>query len=305
MYPCVDTELDQLLALLPPQLLQNTHLSDAAPTFKLRDIVLDLGKPPYAYFGAERVFLVDDPSILVSREEIEKVVSLIGREKFGTNNRAGIDGCLHRISAMLNKRSEIYGLTLRVGRSVTGNADMILDLLKTSRCVLILGVPGTGKTTIVREIARMLADTLNVCVVDTSNEICGDGDVPHHCLGLARRMMVPNIETQNRVMVECLQNHTPDVILIDEVGRTSEVEAAKTVKQRGVRLVASAHGDLTCLVRNSQLNGLVGGVETVTLGDSLALKTNGGSKLQTQRKGSAIFDAVVELQKGDWTSGGL
>lgn len=174
----------------------------------------------------------------------------------------------------------------------------ILDLVLGSAGLnlLVLGVPGTGKTTIVREVARILAEQLNVCVVDTSNEICGDGDVPHPSAGLARRMMVECINKQSQVMIECVQNHTPDVILIDEIGRKTEVEAASTVKQRGVRLVASAHGDLTGLVKNGQLNGLVGGVEVVTLGDAAA-KDNFGSKLKAQRQRLPVFDAVIELQK--------
>lgn len=300
----VDTDLNQLLRLLPMRFRQNGKLGDSAPTFKLRDIVLDFGRRPSAFFGSERIFLSDDATMLVTYEDLKQMVEGLGESKFGPDNRAGINGCLHRISAMRNKQRHVIGLTLRVGRSVTGNADMIMDLvgsLTDLRCVLILGVPGTGKTTIVREIARLLANRYNVCVVDTSNEICGDGDAPHPCVGLARRMMVPKIEEQGSVMVECLQNHTPDVILVDEIGRRPEVDAARTVKQRGVRLVASAHGDLTGLVKNHVLNGLVGGVESITLGDEAA-KRNHGSKLQATRQGLPVFDAVVELQKDDLNS---
>jgi len=178
------------------------------------------------------------------------------------------------------------------------NLDMgILNDNDIGNNILILGVPGTGKTTIIREMARKISETLNVCVVDTSNEICGDGDVPHASVGFSRRMMVPGIEAQGRVMIECLQNHTPDVIILDEIGRRAEVEAARTVCQRGVRIIASAHGDLEGLVRNKQLNGLVGGVETVTLGDEAARRQNTG-KLVAQRGGKPIFDVIIELYKG-------
>ena len=298
----VDTETDQLFALLPPQVEQKLS---GLPLFCLRDIIFDLGQPARASFMQSGGNLIqnlsDELGGNVRQSDLESILERL-KGKFGPDNRAGLDGCLHRISAMRNLQDQIYGLTFRVGRSIRGNAEMMRDLLLGSDgpSILVMGVPGTGKTTIIREACRMISTSnFNVCVVDTSNEICGDGDVPHPSVGLARRMMVPSLAVQGKVMVECLQNHTPDVIVIDEIGRSQEVEAARTVKQRGVRLLASAHGDLRTLVKNVQIRGLVGGVETVTLGDEAAKKMNHSSKLCAQRAGEPCFDVVIELMRGE------
>jgi stage III sporulation protein SpoIIIAA len=216
---------------------------------------------------------------------------------------------LHRISAIRNRADAIIGLTMRVGRHVNGNASMIADLLfHDDASILFLGEPGAGKTTVVREVTRLLAERSNVLIVDTSNEIAGDGDVPHPCVGHARRMQVRSLEEQGDVMIEGVQNHTPEVMVIDEIGRPSEVEAARTVKQRGVRIIASAHGDLRKLLKNKQLRGLIGGVELVTLGDAQAKEEArkrgshpGASidKIKAQRAGPPVFDIIVELRRGE------
>jgi stage III sporulation protein SpoIIIAA len=266
---------------------------------------LDKGRRPQAWCDGNRIFLGTEDR-LVSCEDLDAIISRVGG--FGKDNRAGLEAQLHRISAIRNRAQSIIGLTMRVGRHVSGNAHMISDLLfQDGVSILFLGEPGSGKTTIVREATRMLAQTRNVLIVDTSNEIAGDGDVPHPCVGLARRMQVQSLDAQGDVMIEGVQNHTPEVMVIDEIGRTSEVEAARTCKQRGVRIIASAHGDLRKLIKNKQLRGLVGGIETVTLGDVQAkeeAKKRGLhpsaslDKLKTQRAGTPIFDVIVELHRG-------
>jgi len=299
-------DIDLLLALLPDAFLSKLQ-SDSEHLWQVRDIVLDLGQRPYMYTTKGRVFLCDDESCCVSKEVLAPILSKLDG-KFGTDNRAGFDRQLHRISALRNTQGEIYGLTMRVGRHIKGNADIIDDILFGSKLsVLILGRPGCGKTTIIREIARKLsesAQTPNVLIVDTSNEIAGDGNVVHPSVGMARRMMVPDVNQQQKIMIECLQNHTPDIIIIDEIGRPQEVQAAKTVKERDVRLFASAHGDFQSLVRNPQLNGLVGGILSVTLGDVEARASNHGRKTKVERAGKPIFDIVIELEPGrfnTWT----
>ena len=222
--------------------------ASAIPIETVSDIVIDVGRAPHCWAGGARHFLSDEPVRVGTTDDVEFVRGQVGG--FGSDNRAGIDGQLHRVSALLNRDGRTAGLTMRLGRAVRGNADMIADLLLgTGKSVLLLGEPGSGKTTIVREAARLLAEHRNVLVVDTSNEIAGDGMVPHECIGLARRMMVASLDAQAAVMVECVQNHTPHVMVIDEIGRPREVNAARTCKQRGVRLIASAHGDLRKLVR--------------------------------------------------------
>eukprot|EP00980_Cylindrotheca_fusiformis_P001312 scaffold333_cov133-Cylindrotheca_fusiformis.AAC.38 len=294
----VSDESETLLGLLPKDIA--VELRDH--THGLRDIVLDKGRRPHCWIGEERLLLGDEDR-LVNDTDVDIVVDAVGG--FGSDNRAGLERQLHRISAMRNRDVAINGLTLRVGRNVKGNSDMIVDILHNnpSASILFLGEPGSGKTTIVREVTRVLAERLNVVIVDTSNEIAGDGDVPHPCVGYARRMMVPSLDKQSAVMIECVQNHTPGVMVIDEIGRPTEVEAARTCKNRGVRLIASAHGDLRKLVQNPKLRGLVGGLEQVTLGDAQAKeegkKSGGMKKLKSQRAGPPTFEIIVELRRGE------
>ena len=312
----VSDDSEVLLSLLPDAMAEGLRELPGG-SHSLSDICLDKGRRPYAWVDGRRVFLLDDddnddpegPDItssttrrVVEPRDIEAVVEKLGG--FGSDDRAGLEQQLHRVSGMRNRDGNVIGLTMRVGRHVGGNADMIVDLLLSGEgsqgggSILILGQPGCGKTTIVRSIASMMSELFNVCIIDTSNEIAGDGDVPHPCVGLSRRMMVPTLNQQSAVMIQCVQNHTPDVMVIDEIGRPSEVEAARTCKQRGVRMVASAHGDLRKLIKNRQLRGLVGGVETVTLGDKMAKEEGAGSKLKAVRGGEPTFDAIVELERG-------
>ena len=303
----VSNEIDTLLSLLPADIASSLHGHEE----QLSDIQLDKGRRPVAWSAGRRVFLAAEQR-LVSAVELEAIVSSLGG--FGSDNRAGLEAQLHRISAIRNRADTITGLTMRVGRHVGGNATMIADILfRDDSSILFLGEPGSGKTTIVREATRLLAEMRNVLIVDTSNEIAGDGDVPHPCVGLARRLQVRNLADQCSVMIEGVQNHTPEVMVIDEIGRPEEVEAARTCKMRGVRMIASAHGDLRKLIKNKQLKGLVGGIESVTLGDEAAkveAQRHGApagamSKVKSQRAGQPIFDIIVELQRGalhEWGS---
>lgn len=282
---------------------------------KLSDIVVDIGRRPQCWVQDKRVFLCDDEFRVVQKKEIQEISDSLGT--FGSDNRAGLNGKLHRFAAIRDRDMQITGITIRIGRHVRGNAAMLMDVLMGSseQSILILGEPGSGKTTIVREATRMLAESRNVIVVDTSNEIAGDGALPHSCIGLARRMMVPSLDQQCGVMVECVQNHTPHVMVIDEIGRPKEVQAARTVKQRGVRMIASAHGDLRRLIKNKELCGLVGGIEHVTMGDDMAKqearrkqerasKQDGEnrsfsvSKTKVQRGGEPTFEVIVEVRRG-------
>ncbi|MGI8423760.1 MAG: R3H domain-containing nucleic acid-binding protein [Chloroflexota bacterium] len=259
----------------------------------LLEIVLDLGRRPEARFQGRETFLSDEE---VSPEDLEYVVSRIGQ--FGDDNRAGIPRTLHRISAIRNRRGAIVGLTCRVGRSVLGTVDIIRDLVEGGRSVLILGRPGVGKTTLLREVARVLADELGkrVIVVDTSNEIAGDGDIPHPGIGRARRMQVPTPREQHGVMIEAVENHMPEVIVIDEIGTELEAEAARTIAERGVQLVGTAHGNsLENLLMNPTLSDLVGGVQPVTLGDEEA-RRRGTQKTVLERKAPPTFDVLVEMR---------
>ena len=236
----VQDETTSLLSLLPEELA--VSLEDPFVRSQLMEVVLDVGRRPFAWVNGKRLFLVNDCDYRLSQEQL---LAVLGNLRFGADNRAGINGSLHRISAIRNRDGLAVGATLRNGRYVHGNAIMIADLLLGSNCsILFVGPPGSAKTSIIRDAARLLADDHNVVIVDTSSEIGGAGDIPHECIGQSRRMQVKHIDVQATVMVECVQNHTPSVMVIDEIGRPAEVSAALTCKERGVRIIASAHGNL-------------------------------------------------------------
>ena len=232
-------ELKQLLDVLPAHVSELLH--DQENLDELLEVVLDLGRPPEARFLTGDVLLTDAP---VSREHLQHVVDGIG--EFGDDNRAGMERTLHRISAIRNRHGDVIGITCRVGRAVHGTIQMIEDLAYSGKNILLLGRPGVGKTTMLREVARVLADEAHrrVIIVDTSNEIAGDGDIPHPAIGHARRMQVPSPTEQHGVMIEAVENHMPQVIIIDEMGTTEEAAAARTIAERGVQLVATAHETL-------------------------------------------------------------
>ncbi|MBI4201503.1 MAG: AAA family ATPase [Chloroflexi bacterium] len=259
----------------------------------LIEVVLDLGRQPEARFLDSEVLL---QSREVQEEDLEYVIQRIG--SFGEDNRAGIERTLHRFSAIRNRRGKIVGITCRVGRAVFGTIQPVEDLIRSDKSILLMGRPGVGKTTILREAARVLAEEAGkrVIVVDTSNEIAGDGDIPHPGIGRARRMQVPSPALQHHVMIEAVENHMPEVIIIDEMGTEEEAAAARTIAERGVQLIATAHGNtLENLLQNPTLSDLVGGVQTVILGDEEARRRRTQKTVQ-ERKRPPTFDVVVEIR---------
>ncbi|HXF04390.1 MAG TPA: R3H domain-containing nucleic acid-binding protein [Blastocatellia bacterium] len=290
----ITDDLDLLLEVLPARIRE--ELKRQTDASELIEVVLDLGRPPEARFPSRAVYLTDGP---VTREDLQFVVSRVGA--FTKDNRAGIERTLHRISAIRNRRGEVVGLTCRVGRAVFGTVEIVKDVIESGKSILLLGKPGVGKTTLLREAARVLADELGkrVIVVDTSNEIAGDGDVPHPGIGRARRMQVPSPELQHAVMIEAVENHMPEVIVVDEIGTEAEALAARTIAERGVQLIATAHGNtLDNLLINPTLCDLIGGIQAVTLSDEEA-KRRGTQKTVLERKAPPTFDVLIEIQDKD------
>lgn len=252
---------------------------------------MDLGRVPTARYVEGEIVLHDEE---VSQAEIDLVVNSIG--EFDDDNRAGIARTLHRISGIHNRREQVVGLTCRVGRAVYGTTDIIADIVEEGQSILLLGRPGVGKTTMLREMARVLAETKRVIIVDTSNEIGGDGDIPHPAIGRARRMQVPRPSHQHETMIEAVENHNPEVIIIDEIGRELEAAAARTINERGVQLIGTAHGNtLENLLLNPTISDLVGGIESVTLSDDEA-RRRGTQKTVLERRAPPTFDVLIELQ---------
>jgi stage III sporulation protein SpoIIIAA len=285
----ITDDLEKLKAALPDALVDS--LEQIGRIDELVEVILDLGRVPTArYTDGERV--LDQRE--VTHEMIQYVVKRIG--SFDADNRAGIERTLHRISAIRNRRGDIVGLTCRIGRAVYGTIDIIQDIIESGQSVLILGAPGVGKTTMLREAARVLAEHKRVIIVDTSNEIGGDGDVPHPAVGRARRMQVPQPTLQHEVMIEAVENHNPEVIIIDEIGRELEAMAARTIAERGVQLIGTAHGQtLDNLLNNPTLSDLIGGIKSVTLSDEEA-RRRGTQKTVLERAAPPTFDVLIELQ---------
>ena len=288
----ITDDLQALMSVLPPAISQAVARFNDSDN--LLEVIMDLGRVPTARFVEREEEL---SKVEISHEELDYVVKRIG--EFDTDNRAGLERTLHRISAIRNRRGHIVGLTCRVGRAVYGTTEIIKDLIESGKSLLLLGRPGVGKTTMLREAARLLAETKRVVIVDTSNEIGGDGDVPHPAVGRARRMQVSRPSLQHEVMIEAVENHNPEAIVIDEIGRELEAAAARTIAERGVQLIGTAHGNtLENLLLNPTLSDLVGGIESVTLSDEEA-RRRGTQKTVLERRSPPTFDVLIEIQSRD------
>ncbi|MEP7288183.1 MAG: R3H domain-containing nucleic acid-binding protein [Chloroflexota bacterium] len=285
----ITDDLEKLKAVLPGYLVDS--LEQVGRKDDLIEVIMDLGRVPTARFTTGETVL---DSRELNHEDLQYVVTKIGN--FDADNRAGLERTLHRISGIRNRRGDIVGLTVRIGRSVYGTIDILRDIIESGQSVLILGAPGVGKTTMLREAARVLAENKRVVIVDTSNEIGGDGDVAHPAIGKARRMQVATPTLQHEVMIEAVENHNPEVIVIDEIGRELEAQAARTIAERGVQLIGTAHGQtLDNLLLNPTLSDLIGGIESVTLSDEEA-RRRGTQKAVLERRSPPTFDVLIELQ---------
>ena len=284
-------EIQVFLDIFPKEIKENIYFNENLDD--LLEVILDLGRKPEARYIDKTTLLSDKE---VTRDQIVSIISKIG--KFGDDNRAGIERTLHRISVIKNRQGDPVGITCRIGRAIFGSVKLIEDLIFSGKNILILGRPGVGKTTLLRETARTLSDKSNkrVVIVDTSNEIAGDGDVPHYAIGKSRRLQVPNTHLQHNVMIEAVENHMPEVIVIDEMSTELEALDARTIAESGVQLIATAHGNtLSNVISNPTLSDLIGGTQTVTLGDLEARKRK-SQKTVLERKHQPTFDIVVEIQ---------
>jgi len=293
----INDDLEKLIENLPFFLQENLNQHNYKD--QLIEIVLDLGRRPEARFITGPEYLSQK---IISWQDIDYTTKRIS--KFSNENRAGIKRTLHRISCIRNRQFLINGLTCRVGRAVFGTISVIRDLLESEKSILILGKPGVGKTTIIREIARVLADEMQkrVIIIDTANEIAGDSDIAHSGIGRARRMQVAKAEFQHQVMIEAVENHMPQVIIIDEIGTELEVLAARTIAEKGVQLVGTTHGNcLENLIKNPPLADLIGGIQYVTLSDDEA-KRRGTQKSILERKAYPTFEIIIEINsQNSWT----
>lgn len=262
----IDADLTFLLQILPKSV--KLYLENSNNLSNLIEVVLDLGRRPEGRFLNGSEYL---SSNLISWQDLDFCSKQLGN--FNNDNRAGIEGTLHRISCLKNRKGNIIGLTCRVGKTIFGNISIIRDLLESNQSILIIGKPGVGKTTTIREIARIISDEIEkrVIIVDTSNEIAGNSDIPHFCIGKARRIQVSKVEFQHNVMIEAVENHMPEVIIVDEIGTELEVLAARTIAERGVQLIGTVHGNsLESIIKNPLLTDIIGGLQNVILSDEEA-----------------------------------
>lgn len=292
----IDADLTFLLQILPKSV--KLYLENSNNLSNLIEVVLDLGRRPEGRFLNGSEYL---SSNLISWQDLDFCSKQLGN--FNNDNRAGIEGTLHRISCLKNRKGNIIGLTCRVGKTIFGNISIIRDLLESNQSILIIGKPGVGKTTTIREIARIISDEIEkrVIIVDTSNEIAGNSDIPHFCIGKARRIQVSKVEFQHNVMIEAVENHMPEVIIVDEIGTELEVLAARTIAERGVQLIGTVHGNsLESIIKNPLLTDIIGGLQNVILSDEEA-KKRGSQKNLLERKSLPTFQVLIEInEKENW-----
>jgi len=303
-HPAASEELDALFNILPTAIASAIR---ERPADSLVDIVLDLGRVPKVHVeeetkdGRRRIKAHALPLPLVTEVDIQTVLGGIGT--LSADNRAGIPHTLHRVSALRARDGSVIGFTMRVGRVVYGSLKLMGDIVSSGKSVLLVGAPGVGKTTVLREMARVLSDEYHkrVMVVDTSNEIAGDARIPHSGIGSARRIEVPTPNKQALVMLEAVQNHTPEVIIVDEIGSRDEVVSMQAIAHRGVRLVATVHGtSLWQVVNNPSVCALIGGVHPVILSDAEA-KLRESKKTVMQRQHPPVYDVAIEItSRSSW-----
>lgn len=283
--------LYDLLEIFPTEIKDQIPLENYE---ELIEIVLDFGRHPELRFNN---YILPITSVEVTLDHINYCISKLG--PFSGDDRAGLERSLHRISAIRNRFGKIIGLTCRIGKAVSGTIEMIKPQINAGKSVLLLGRPGVGKTTALREVANVLSQSKRVIIIDTSNEIAGDGDIPHSAIGNARRMQVPSPDKQHHVMIAAVENHTPQVLILDEIGTEMEARAARAIAERGVMIIATAHGNtLENLIKNPPLSDLVGGVANVILSDDEAKRRNCQKAIQ-ERKAHPTFDVIVEMHERD------
>ena len=290
-------DLDKLLEKLPG--FVKKHVNQHPQKKKIIEIIIDLGRRPEARFPTGPEYLSQK---IISWQDMDYIIKRING--FSNENRAGIEHTLHRISCIRNRQFLIVGLTCRIGRAIFGSICLARDLLESGKSILILGKPGVGKTTVIREMARVLSDEMEkrVIIIDTSNEIAGGSDIPHSAIGKARRMQVSQPNFQHQIMIEAVENHMPQVIIIDEIGTELEALAACAIAEKGVQLIGTTHGNcLENLVKNPSLVNLIGGIQYVTLSDEEA-KRRKTQKTILERKTYPTFPIAIEInEQNSWT----
>ncbi|EPY22109.1 R3H domain-containing protein [Strigomonas culicis] len=284
-------ETQHLLSLLPAALREALVQHPDFALSTVEEFFVHVGQDVEVR-GDDWVVRLPPPSL----DDLHQLLARVGR--FGADGRGCVPGTAHRVSVWRGRRGESLGVTLRVGRYVPNAAKALLPLALQGS-VLILSKAGKGKTTLLRDLSSSLAHEASmprVTVVDTSNEIGGDGPLPMAFLGRCRRLQVARREDQGRSMIEVIQNHSPEFLVVDELANAEEADAAWSIAQRGVNLVGTCHGErLADLLQNRALNLLVGGAAHAFLSNEERRLRNKTKKTILERPHVSPFDFVVEL----------